>query len=176
LKKTKVVLMDNSLRLELEQLTSFGCPKTPGGRDGDKEELFSRENETSISLDNNKARCHAATDLENPCASYMDFIKPTPYPVPQMWNGRNSNVNNASDKEANRSNVKSHPILPKPVLMSIQSTPRAGNQQAKSETIKVSSAPKNPYIRMTHKIGIGHPKTSNTGVPRADKVIYLKKA
>ncbi len=168
--------MDNSLRLELEQLTSFGCPKTPGGRDGDKEELFSRENETSISLDNNKARCHAATDLENPCTSYMDFIKPTPSPVPQMWNGRNSNVNNASDEEANRSNVKSHPILPKPVLTSIQSTPRAGNQQAKSETIKVSSAPKNPYIRMTHKIGIGHPKTSNTGVPRADKVIYLKKA
>jgi hypothetical protein len=174
LKNSKAVLMDNSLRLELEQLTSFGGPKTPEVSERDKEEPFSRENETSISLDDNRARRHAATDLENPCASSMDFIKPIT-PVPQMRNGRNSNVNNASDKEATRSDVKSPTILPKPVLTSIQSTPRAGNQQAKPKTTKVSSAPKNPYIRMMHEVGTGHPKTINTGVPRADKVIDLKK-
>jgi len=174
LKKSKAVLMDNSLRLELEQLTSFGGHKTPEVSERDKEEPFSRKNETSISLDDNKARRHEATDLENLCVSSMDFIKPTPS-VPQTRNGRNSNVNNASDKEATRSNVKSPTIFSKPVLTSIQSTPRAGNQQAKPETIKVSSVPKNPYIRTTHKVGTGHPKTINTSIPRADKVIDLEK-
>jgi hypothetical protein len=118
LKKSKAVLMDNSLRLELEQLTSFGGHKTPEVSERDKEEPFSRKNETSISLDDNKARRHEATDLENLCVSSMDFIKPTPS-VPQTRNGRNSNVNNASDKEATRSNVKSPTIFSKPVLTSI---------------------------------------------------------
>jgi hypothetical protein len=105
----------------------------------------------------------------------MDFIKLTPSPVPQMWNSRNSSDNQASDEEPARSNEKTPMILPKSILMSIQSTPRAGNQQAKTETSKVSSTPKNPYIRTTQEVGTGHAKTIKTGAPRADKVIELKK-
>jgi hypothetical protein len=175
LRKAKAVLLDNSLRLELEQLTSCGSPKTSEERDRDNEESNSLKKESSTLQDYNKASSHIVTDLGNSLASTTDFIKPTPSPVPQTWHSRNSWDNQASNNEPTRSNEKTPTILPKSILTSIQSTPCAGNQQVKPKTIKVSSAPKNPYIKTTHEVGTGHAKTINTGVPRADKVIELKK-